>query len=636
MAAITNTHVTSGGRMPADKDSSAFFKALIENTSDIIGVLDESGTIRYLGSSATVKIGYTSEELIGTSLLEIIRPDDAPRLSEVLKELLKSPVGSVDTQLCIAHKNGFDVLLMESSFKNLLKDSAVEGIILTMRDITARKKSEDALHQSEARYRTVAETASDAIVTVDHNSTILFANKSTEKIFGFRIEELVGNNLNIIMPEYLRSLHAEGMNRHIQTGIRHIPWNAVEVPGLHKDGREIPLEISFGKFIDNGHHIFTGIIRDVSERKRAESELALRENAIDMASEGIMITDARFPDNPLVYVNRGFEQITGYTKEEVIGRSGIFLEGPDTDLDTAAGIYEIIRSRQAGKVEILNYKKDGTPFWNLLSLTPLLNAEGVVTNYIAVQTDITERKRQEEQVRKAFEKEKELGEMKSHFITTASHEFRTPLSAIISSAEILEYYSEKLSRERQLMHLKKIQGAAKNITDILQEILAYNKAETGKFIWKPRDVNFTVVCQEIIDDISLQYENKCTVIFKNSAGTDTAILDYDLFKITIEAIISNAVKFSHASGTIRLNIVLKENALVCTIEDDGIGIPAQDIELITEPFHRGTNAGNIPGAGLGLALVKRVIGIQHATLHIMSEPGRGTQVTLTFPQKKDQ
>jgi PAS domain S-box-containing protein len=433
------------------------------------------------------------------------------------------------------------------------------------------------------------------------------------------------------MPEYLRILHNQGMERHINTGKKHIPWESVEVPGLHKDGREIPLEISFGKFIDNEQHIFTGIIRDISERKKTESELALKDDAINMASEGIMITDARISDNPLIYVNHGFEQITGYTKEEVLGRSGVFLEGPDTDPKAAAEIYKIIHERRSGKVEILNYKKDGTPFWNLLSLTPLTNSQGAVTNYIAVQTDITSRKHSEEQVHKALEKEKELNEMKSHFITTASHEFRTPLSAIVSSSEILEYYNEKLTEDKRLSHLKKIQKAARTITDILEEILAYNKAEGGKFHFNPDQINITLFCQRIIENI-LQH-NDCRISFKNISGTDIAFLDKELLRPTLDNILTNACKFSPPGSYVDCTVSRDSNSLVFTIEDQGIGIPDSDIERITEPFHRGINAGNIAGAGLGLAVVKRMVDIQNGTLEISSSIGHGTKITVTLPEE---
>lgn len=138
-----------------------------------------------------------------------------------------------------------------------------------------RRRADEALRESEDRFRTVAETASDAIITVNEESRIIFVNKAAEHVFGYSIAEMIGADLTILMPEYLRYLHQAGLHRYIETGHKHIGWEAVELPGLHKSGREIPLELSFGEFTKNDRRFFTGIARDVSERKQAEEALRL-------------------------------------------------------------------------------------------------------------------------------------------------------------------------------------------------------------------------------------------------------------------------------------------------------------------------------------------------------------------------
>jgi PAS domain S-box-containing protein len=136
-----------------------------------------------------------------------------------------------------------------------------------------RKRAEQAIRESETRFRTLAETASDAIITIDEASFIVFVNPAAEKIFGYTAEEMLGEELTMLMPDYLRHLHQAGLARYQQTGRRHIDWTAIELPGLHRDGSELPLEISFGEFNKDGRRFFTGIARDVSERKRAEEAL---------------------------------------------------------------------------------------------------------------------------------------------------------------------------------------------------------------------------------------------------------------------------------------------------------------------------------------------------------------------------
>ncbi|MFN2455760.1 MAG: PAS domain S-box protein [Pyrinomonadaceae bacterium] len=165
----------------------------------------------------------------------------------------------------------------------------------------------EALRVSEDRYRVVTDAASDAIISIDEHSVIQFANRATEKIFGYTAAELSGQPLTIIMPEYLRHLHQAGMKRYLETGTRHLSWEAIEVPGLRKSGREIPLEISFGEFIKDGQHFFTGIIRDVTERKRAERYLAAQHAATRVLAQSMTLAEAAPQILQAVGENLGWE-----------------------------------------------------------------------------------------------------------------------------------------------------------------------------------------------------------------------------------------------------------------------------------------------------------------------------------------
>jgi PAS domain S-box-containing protein len=139
--------------------------------------------------------------------------------------------------------------------------------------LLVRKQNEQALRESETRFRTLAETASDAIITIDQDSNIIYINQAAENIFGYAVAEMLGADLTMLMPEYLRHVHRAGLGRYVETGRRHIGWSAVELPGLHKEGHEVPLELSFGEFTKNERRYFTGIARDITERKRAEEAL---------------------------------------------------------------------------------------------------------------------------------------------------------------------------------------------------------------------------------------------------------------------------------------------------------------------------------------------------------------------------
>ena len=147
------------------------------------------------------------------------------------------------------------------------------------------EQSQQALSESEERYRTITETASDAIITIDEHSKMLFVNPAAETIFGYKVAEMTNQPLTMLMPDYMRHLHEAGLKRYLTTGHKHLSWDGVEVPGLHKDGHEVPLEISFGEFRRKGYNYFTGVVRDITERKLIEKALAERTRLTALSAE---------------------------------------------------------------------------------------------------------------------------------------------------------------------------------------------------------------------------------------------------------------------------------------------------------------------------------------------------------------
>ncbi len=178
--------------------------------------------------------------------------------------------------------------------------------------------------------RVIADTASDAIITIDSQSTMLFVNRAAEKIFGYSRDEMLSQSLTMLMPNYLRHVHRSGLKRYLGTGKRHLSWEAVELPGLHKSGKEIPLELSFGEFIENGESFFTGIARDITEQKAARQTLKEREeyfrSLIENAAEIITVLNR---DGTRRYVSPSIERALGYKPDELIGKNAFDLIHPE-------------------------------------------------------------------------------------------------------------------------------------------------------------------------------------------------------------------------------------------------------------------------------------------------------------------
>jgi len=243
---------------------------------------------------------------------------------------------------------------------------------------------------------TIVETASDAIFVIDEQSTILFVNRASERIFGYREEQLVGQQLTMLMPDYLRQVHKQAIHRYVETGKKHLSWQQVELPGLHKSGKEICLEISFGEFVIDGKRIFTGMCRDVTERKRTEDEW-FRLAAIVESSEDAIIGESL--NGIITTWNTGAEHIYGYAAGEIIGRSVSVLNPPERSDEIPQVLYRLSRGQRIEPYETMHLTKDGRHVHIALTVSPIRDRTGKSIGASAVCRDITERKQAEEKLR---------------------------------------------------------------------------------------------------------------------------------------------------------------------------------------------------------------------------------------------
>ncbi len=249
------------------------FRQLVEGITDYeIFMLDPAGQITSWNIGAEKSKGYRREEIIGKHHSIFFRDEDVRRGLPEMELKIAGDKGRFEDEGWRVRKDGslFWASVVITALRD--KEGYLRGFSKVIRDITERKRAEETLKDSEEKYRIIAETASDAIITIDEGSVIVFANPATEKIFGYRPAEITGKLLTMLMPERFREAHLTGMRQYLTTGRRDVKWEALELPGLHEDGREIPLEISYGVFIRGGKSFFTGIVRDIGERKLAEKE----------------------------------------------------------------------------------------------------------------------------------------------------------------------------------------------------------------------------------------------------------------------------------------------------------------------------------------------------------------------------
>lgn len=488
-----------------------------------------------------------------------------------------------------------------------------------------------AIAESEKRFRFLAEAIPQQVWTATPDGKLDYVNQRVLDYFDQPLEQVMGWNWQALLhPEDLpRCL--EQWQQSINTG------QPYEVEFRLQQGRTATYRWHIARALPfynaEGQNIsWFGTNTDIDDQKRAAEELRLRDRAIAASSSGIVISDFTQPDHPLIYVNPSFERITGYSAAEVLGRNCRFLQQQDQDQPELLKLRTAIHQGQECTVILRNYRKDGSLFWNELNISPIYDEQGCLTNFIGVQTDITERIVSQTELVKALEKEKELRELKSRFISMASHEFRTPLATILAASDVLKHHGHKLSHQKRLERLDKIQAEVHHMTHLLEDVLVISKTEAGRMQLTLTPLNLEEFCQDLLEEVELTARATHTFELRIQGENTWAELDEKLLRQILTNLLSNAVKYSPEGGLIRFALMCEEEYVMFRVEDQGIGIPGTDQKHLFAAFHRAANVGSIPGTGLGLAILKNAVDLQGGSVTIDSTVGKGTTVTVCIPK----
>ena len=391
------------------------YRDIVEQAADIIYTRDMNGRITSINEAGARFFGRPAFELIGQPLSVLIGEEAAARdIAEMQSVKSLEPIRFTD---CL--KNALGELRYLEGIVTLERDSHGEflGVRGVVRDVTEQQMTEEALRESEARYRAVAETASDAIMTIDESTKILFVNPATEKIFGYRASELVGSSLTKLVPEYSGKIHNSGMQRYVEVSAQQVALKAITVPGIHKAGHEIPLEISFGEVVTDGRRVFTAVVRDVTERRHAEAALQKQNEEYRILFESnpcpMYVCDEKTLD--FLAVNQAAVSHYGYSREEFLSMTVLDIR-PAEEVPTLLSYLAEHPERHDAAGIWKHRKKDGTVFdvevsWHRLDFAGR-------QAYLVMANDITEKKQAEVAVRESEERYRDLFENANDIIYT--------------------------------------------------------------------------------------------------------------------------------------------------------------------------------------------------------------------------
>lgn len=373
---------------------------------------------------------------------------------------------------------------------------------------------------------------------------------------------------------------------------------------------------------------------EIIERTRVEVALRDSQQMLQLVIDNIPQL-IFWKDRKSVFLgcNQNFAQIAGVNSpDNIVGKTDFDLKWKKEEADFFREYdcqFMDINTPEYHIVKPL-YRVDSKPVWFESHKIPLYDVEGNIVGILGTFEDITEQKQAEEDIHKALAKEKELIELKSRFIATASHEFRTPLTIILSSAELLNNYKHKLSDDKKDKHLQRIISTVLNMVQLLNDVLFVEKSEAGKIQLNRTLIELAKFCSDLVEEMQLS-SDKQKILFTCKGEGSIAYMDEKLLRQIISNLLSNAIKYSPQGGNIKFNLILQQGEAIFQIQDEGIGIPVAEQAQLFTPFHRASNVGTISGTGLGLSIVKKAVDLHQGKINVESEIGAGTNITVTIP-----
>lgn len=634
MAASDDTSQEPAQGLATEREQAAErrYVALFDHCSDGILLVDlETCALRSSNRAVRRMLGYSEEQLAAMRVVDLA-PEAFARSVPAL-----SPAELV-ARLCDEHaepstlelrkKEGGNVLVELTTARVLLEDHPVNAVFL--RDLTERELATSALAASERQYRRLFESAKDGILILDAaTGEIADVNPFMCAMMGCASEDLIGRHLWEIGPlhdvaasqEAFTELQARGYVRY-----EHLPLQSY-------DGRKVDVEFVSNVYPVGDRFVIQCNVRDITARVRSHRTLQLLERAMQAVSQGILISEAG-DDHPIVYASPGFERLTGYSAADVLGKNCRLLQGPNTDPAATAELRAALKKERACTVELLNYRKDGSSFWNHLTLTPVHDDAGLVTSFVGMQMDVTERRQLESQ----FLQTQKM-EAVSRLAGGIAHDFNNLLCVILSYAALA---IDDLKPEDPLRaDLEEVRQAGRRAAALTDQLLAFSHQQV--FQAQVLDLHEVVVGMENMLHRLLGADIALTILPASALWSIKA--DPGQLAQVVMNLAGNARDAMHQGGTLSLqleNVELDQSYVrayhdvrpgpyvMLTVTDNGTGMSAATQLRAFEPFFTTKEAGH--GSGLGLAAVFGIVKQNGGHVRISSELGRGTTVQVYFPR----
>ncbi len=614
------------------RQSEQRYHLLFDSNPQPVWVYDvKSLAILDVNHSAVRNYGYSREEFLSLTIKDIRPPEDVPALLESAAKA--SP--ETETSGAWRHRKKDGTLIDVEITSHPLVYQGRDARLVVATDITMRKRAEEALQTSEEKFRSVVQTAHDAIVSADSHGNITDFNRGAEVIFGYSAQEAIGKPLAVLMPDRFKELHQRGFKRYLETGEAHVIGKTVELVAKRKDGTEFPVELSLSSWKARAGLFFTAVMSDITGRKRAEEVLRQSEERFrllvsEVTDYAILMLD---PEGRIASWNAGAERIKGYKAREIIGQHFSRFY-PTEDVERGKPAHELKVAGEQGRFEDEGWRvrKDGSRFWANVVITAMRDGTGRLRGFAKVTRDITEHKRTQELLVQAKEEAVRASKFKDQFLSTMSHELRTPLNAVLGFSDLLADERYGPLNDRQQRYVAHIHTGGKHLLKLISDILDLSKIEAGRMELTREDVTVTSAFAEVVSALYPLAEKKSQALLQQVEPHLHVRADPLRFKQMLMNLAANAIKFTPEGGRIELAARQVDDQVRVEVRDNGPGIPAEQQQRIFEAFFRLRETGTATeGTGLGLTITARLVELHGSKLGIESQPGEGTCFYFSLP-----
>ena len=580
-----------------------------------------SSDLCYLGVNKQLAsmLKMSQESFIGRKVGELNSHDE---FLYYLRQFFASTAEKSTAEFALPGLNSSKIYLLVAKKYDQGTAAVLVGI-----DITERRKAQKDFLKSAAMNQALLNAIPDSMFYLDKQGKILEYKATNDAELYLPSNQLLGKKVTEVLPKHFTRILWKYINKTLKTGeLQKIEYQLPRRNGVIADW-ELRLALS-------GKDKVLGIVRNITERK--QSELALRNSEkrfraiFEQAAVGMVETSL---DGKFLKVNQRLCDLLGYTEIELLEKNFFDIIYADNLGQNHQNMQAFLpKNFSSLSQEKRCQTKDGKALWVNLTISLIQAADGQSNYFLGIIEDIRHRKQAEEDIRKALARERELNQLKSNFISMTSHEFRTPLSTILGSTELLEYHGDRLAENKKKKYFHRIYNTVEHMTKMLEDILLIGKAESGGLEFAPHLLNLEEFVYNLVQELTSSSENYERIILEiktDKTITNSYLLDDKLLRHIFTNLLSNALKYS--TDKVNFCIDITTDNIIFEIIDRGIGIPENEIQHLFESFYRANNVGIIPGTGLGLSIVKNAVDLHGGKISLQSKLNVGTKVKINIP-----